>query len=284
MKRIMLLLLVSITSQTATFSQSKSTYDMQKSIESKTIVFIHGLFLNDKSWADWEAYFGQKGYTTYAPAYYEHQGMPSFLRRNAPERLGDLTFSEVLNQMINFLQKLPEKHIIVGHSMGGLIAQKLVELNLAEAAIIISSAPPKGVITTKFSFLKSNSGMLNPLKGNSVFYPTKKWFHYAFTNTLTREQSDRFFEQYVVPESRNIARETLKKAGKIDFKKPHVPMLFISGKEDHIIPASLNKKNFKKYKDEKSIKEHKIFDDRDHFIVGEENWSEVANYVNTWLN
>ena len=61
-------------------------------------------------------------------------------------------------------------------------------------------------------------------------------------------------------------------------------MLFISGKEDHIIPASLNKKNFKKYKDEKSIKEHKIFDDRDHFIVGEENWSEVANYVNTWLN
>lgn len=256
---------------------------MKKSIESKTIVFIHGLFFNSKSWAGWKPFFEEKGYTTYAPSYPGHEGDPAKLRESAPENLGQLMFSDVVNQMEAFIGTLPEKPILIGHSMGALVAQKLVEKELAEAAVLISSAPPMGVITTKLSFAKSNLGLLNPFKGNSVHYPTKKWFHYAFTNTLSREESDSIFEQYVVPESRNIPRETLKKAGKIDFKKPHVPMLFISGKEDHITPASLNSTNFKRYKDEKSIREHKILEGRDHFIAGEEGWEEVASYAYNWL-
>ena len=240
-------------------------------------------FLTIKVGPNGKLSFKEKGYTTYAPTYPGHEGIPSELRKNAPDRLGNVTFTQVVNKMEAFMETLPEKPIIIGHSMGGLVAQKLIEKDLAEAAIIMSSAPPKGVITLKFSFAKSNLGLLNPFKGNSIHYPTKKWFHYAFTNTLTREESDRIFDEFVVPESRNIPRETLKKAGKMDFKKPHAPMLFISGKEDHIIPASLNKKNFKRYKDEKSIREHKIFEGRDHFIAGEDGWKEVANYVYNWL-
>ena len=283
MKRLGLLFLIGLLATSTTFSQAKTDRIMEHSFKSKTVVFIHGLFLNNQSWAEWETFFKEKGYTTYAPAYPDHEGIPSELRKNAPDSLGYVTFTQVVNKMEAFIETLPEKPIIVGHSMGGLVAQKLIEKDLAEAAIIIGSAPPKGVITLKFSFAKSNLGLLNPFKGNSIHYPTKKWFHYAFTNTLTREESDRIFDEFVVPESRNIPRETLKKAGKIDFKKPHAPMLFISGKEDHIIPASLNKKNFKRYKDEKSIRAHKIFEGRDHFIAGEDGWKEVANYVYNWL-
>jgi pimeloyl-ACP methyl ester carboxylesterase len=283
MKTMSLFLMISLTALTQTFSQTKTDRTMEKSIQSKTIVFVHGLFLNDKSWTEWRTYFKDKGYTTHAPAFPGHDGIPSELRKNAPENLGSVTFSDVVKQYENFIRNLPEKPIIIGHSMGGLVTQKLVEKELAEAAVIISSAPPKGVITTKFSFAKSNLGLLNPFKGNSVHYPNKKWFHYAFTNTLSREKSDEIFDEFAVPESRNIPRETLKKAGKIDFKKPHAPMLFISGKEDHIIPASLNKKNFRRYKDEKSFREHKIFEGRDHFIAGESGWEEVAGYAYDWL-
>ncbi len=256
---------------------------MKKSIRSKTIVFAHGLFLNNKSWAEWETFFKEKGYTTYSPVYPGHEGSPTKLRDNAPKYLGNVTFSDVVAHFEKLRQNLPEKPIIIGHSMGALVAQKLVEKELAEAAVVISSAPPKGVITTKFSFAKANLGLLNPFKGNSVHYPTKKWFHYAFTNTLSRDESDSIFDNCVVPESRNIPRETLKKPGKIDFKKPHSPMLFISGKDDNIIPSSLNKKNFKKYKDSKSLREHKVFEGRDHFIIGEGGWEEVANYAYNWL-
>ena len=256
---------------------------MKNSIDSKIIIFIHGLFLNNQSWTEWETFFGEKGYTTYAPAYPGHDGNPSELRKNAPENLGKVTFSDVVKHYERLMTKLPEKPIIISHSMGALVAQKLVEKDLAEAAVMIGSAPPKGVITLKYSFAKSNFGLLNPIKGNSVHYPTKKWFHYAFTNTLSRKASDRFFDKFVVPESRNIPRETLKKAGVIDFKKPHSPMLFISGEDDHIIPASLSLKNFRKYEDENSYRAHKIFEDRDHFIAVEDGWEEVASYVSNWL-
>lgn len=257
---------------------------MKKPIQSKTIVFIHGLFLNNTSWKEWQAYFEEKGYTTHALSNPGHDGNPAELRNNAPQNLGKVTFSDVVQSYEGFIQTLPEKPILIGHSMGALVAQKLVEMNLAEAAVAISSAPPQGVITLKLSFAKSNLGLLNPFKGNSVYYPTKKWFHYAFTNTLSREESDRIFEELVVPESRNIPRETLGNAGRIDFKKPHVPLLFISGEKDHIIPASLNKTNFRKYKHGESIREHKIFKGRDHFIAGEEGWEEVADYVYDWIN
>ncbi len=283
MKTLVIFLTMGLATTLQTFSQTKTGSTMEKPISSKTVVFIHGLFLNDQSWSDWESFFKEKGYTTYAPTFPGHDGAPSALRNNAPDGLGEVTFTDVVNKMEAFIATLPEKPILVGHSMGGLVAQKLIEKDLAEAAVIISSAPPKGVITLKFSFAKSNLGLLNPLKGNSVHHPTKKWFHFAFANTLSREESDNFFDQYAVPESRNIPRETLGKAGKIDFKKPHAPMLFISGGEDHIIPASLNTSNFKRYKDDGSIREHKIYQDRDHLIALGEGWEEVASYAYDWL-
>lgn len=257
---------------------------MQKNINSKTIIFIHGLFLTPKVWNEWKKKFENMGYTCHAPANPGHEGQPAKLRSNPDSNLGEVNFEDWVNNIINYIDNLPEKPIIVGHSMGGLVAQKLMQLNKVDAAVCISSAPPKGVITTKLSFAKSNLGLINPFKGNSIYYPTKKWFHYAFTNTLTKEQSDRIFEEQVVPESRNIPRQTLKKAGKIDFKRPHQPLLFISGKDDHIIPFTLNKSNFNKYKDQNSIKEMKVFENRDHFICGEKNWEEVADYVYSWLN
>jgi len=61
------------------FSQTlKNDSTMTKS---KTIVFIHGLFVNPTSWNEWKTYFESKGYTCYAPAYPYHEGIPSDLRK-----------------------------------------------------------------------------------------------------------------------------------------------------------------------------------------------------------
>ena len=80
-------------------------------------MFIHGLFLNNQSWVEWETFFKEKGYTTYAPTYPSHEGIPSELRKNAPDSLGYVTFTQVVNKMEAFIETLPEKPIIIGHSM-----------------------------------------------------------------------------------------------------------------------------------------------------------------------
>jgi len=113
--------------------------------------------------------------------------------------------------------------------------------------------------------------------------PTVKWYQYAFCNTMTLAETQIEFDKFVVPESRNIPRSSTKADGKIDFTKPHQPLLFIAGEKDNIIPASLNKKNFEAYKDKTSKRDFKVFSNRTHYICGQKNWEEVADYINNWI-
>lgn len=255
-----------------------------KTTNSKTIVFIHGLFMNPNSWELWEKYFESLGYKCYAPAYPCHEGNPNLLRANINPNLRKLTLSNVVENLSLFIDKLPEKPILIGHSMGGLIVQKLIEKDKGVLGICINSAPPKGIFSFKWSFLKSNLPTINPLKGNSVCMPKLKWFHYAFCNNMSLELTKIEYNKFVIPESRNIARSSLKSDGKIDFNKPHNPLLFIAGQKDHIIPSSLNLKNYKAYKDRNSKIEFIEFTDRTHYICGQQNWKEVAIYIYEWIN
>jgi pimeloyl-ACP methyl ester carboxylesterase len=256
---------------------------MNNKITSKTIVFIHGLFMNPKSWDPWIKYFNARGYFCYAPAYPYHEGETESLRKDIDSNLGRLTFGQVMDSLSAFIDKLPEKPIFIGHSMGGLAVQKLIEFNKGVAGVCIDTAPPKGVFSFKWSFLKANLPTLNPFKGNKVFMPSVNWFHYAFCNAMSLEQTEIEFTKFVVPESRNIPRSSTRNDGKIDFEKPHKPILFIAGEKDHIIPSSLNRKNFEAYKDKSSTTDLKEFAGRTHYICGQPNWEEVAGYIDQWL-
>lgn len=271
----------------ASFSKNVSQENMQKQINSKTIVFIHGLFLNNNSWDEWKTFFGNAGYTCYAPAHPKHQGQPAELRANPPQGLEDVQFEDWISNLESFIDQLPEKPILIGHSFGGLTAQKLVESGRAEAAILISSAPPKGNITFKPSFFRANNPVISPFKGKTVYNPKedkyKKWFHSSIANTLTKEESDVQFERFAVPESRETPRASLRNIAKIDTQKPHVPMLFMGGLDDVIIPNVLIRKTIKKYTDENSIVDSKFYEGKDHFICGAPGWQEVATDCLEWL-
>ncbi len=250
----------------------------------RTIVFIHGLFMNPTSWNKWIKFYEDKGYKCFAPAYPYHKGSPGELRKHIDKKLGDLTFGEVIESLVAFLDKLSEKPILIGHSMGGLAVQKLIELDRGIAGICIDPAPPKGVFSFKWSFLKANLSTINPLKGNSVCLPSVEWFHYAFCNTMNIEEAKIAYDKQVVPESRNIPRSSTKNDGKIDFKKPHSPLLIVAGEKDHLIPSSLNRKNFLAYKDKDSKTDFKEFPGRTHYICGQQNWEEVAEFINQWIS
>ena len=256
---------------------------MNEEAAGKTIVFVHGLFQNPHSWEKWMEYFGEHGYTCYAPAYPYHEGKPEELRKNPDPALGKLTFGQVVDSLATFMDTLPEKPLFIGHSMGGLAVQSLIGMGKGAAGVCIDTAPPRGIMSFQWSFVRANTPTINPLKSNSICLPSVKWFHYAFCNVMTMEETQREYDRYVVPESRNIPRSTLGKAGKIDFKKPHAPLLFIAGEKDHIIPSSLNRKNFKAYKDAGSKTDFKEFPNRSHYICGQAGWEEAAAYIAGWL-
>lgn len=253
-------------------------------MKSKTIVFIHGLFMNPVSWANWVGYFEEKGFKCHTPAYPFHEGNPEFLKKNIKSELGKVTFEQVINLLTAYIAELSEQPILIGHSMGGLAVQKLINSDIGIAGIAIDPAPPKGLFSTEWSFLKANLPTINPLKGDSVFLPDLKWFHYAFCNTMSLEETLIEYNKYVVPESRNIARTSTGREGSIDFSKPHKPLLIIAGEKDHIVPSSLNKKNFDAYTDHQSRVDFHEFSGRSHYICGQTGWQEVAEFIGSWIN
>lgn len=249
---------------------------------SKTIVLIHGLFVNNNSWAEWKTYFEKQGYTVYTPANPYHEGHPSELRNHINPNLNKVGFEEVVMNIVKLIDTLPEKPIVIGHSLAGLVVQKLIEMDKAVAGISINGAPPKNVLAP-FQTIKTVFPVVNFFK-SGPFMGSREWYHHAFFNNMSRAESDKFFDQVAVPESRTIARDTLLKSfAKIDHRLPHNPLLFIGGENDNIFPASFTKRIAGSYKDKNSITGFKSFAGRSHFTCGEQGWEEVAGYVLNWI-
>src|SRR5262245_11464088 len=112
-------------------------------VKSKSIVLIHGNFVNNKSWEEWKRYYEQRGYTVYTPANHGHEGNPADLRNKVHPDLTKTGFIEVVNNIARLIDTLPEKPLVIGHSMAGMAALKLAELGKVLAAVSIDGAPPK---------------------------------------------------------------------------------------------------------------------------------------------
>jgi len=250
----------------------------------KSIVFIHGMYMTSLCWEHWIPHFQAKGFSCLAPNWPGRDQPIEALRKNHPDpQQGQLTLSRVLEHFADFIQTLEEKPFLIGHSMGGLLVQLLMQRDLAVAGIAIDSAPPMGVLTTKWSSIKSNWPHITPfVSQSSPIEMSFERFQYAFVNTLPLAEQRAAYERYVVPESRRVPRQSL--TARVDFKKPHAPLLLIAGSDDNIIPASLVKSNYNRYKPSPSIVEFKEFPGRTHFLIGQKNWEEIADYALAWLN
>ena len=251
--------------------------------KSKTIVLIHGMFVNNTSWEAWKNYFEQKGYKVYSPANPGHEGNPTDLRNNIHPDLTKTGFEDVVMSIVKLIDTLPEKPIVIGHSMAGLVVQKLIEMGKAYAGISINGAPPKNVLPP-LSTIKIVWPAINFFKGNSPYLGSKKWYKEAFFNNLSNEESNKAYDLIAVPESRKIGRETvLKSFSNIDFALAHQPLLFIAGGKDNIFPPSLTAKIAGKYSDKSSKVDFRDFPKRSHFTCGEKGWEEVAEFINDWI-
>jgi pimeloyl-ACP methyl ester carboxylesterase len=258
-----------------------------KTVNTKNVVFITGAFVASTGWSEWQSYFQSKGYHTIAPAWPFKEGTAAELRNRQPNDtdLAALTLNEVINHYAAIVKGFPEKPILIGHSLGGLITQILLNRDLAAAAIAIHPVPPLGVFPYEFSFLKAgwkSLGFFTSLK-KTYLMSFKDW-QYAFVNGMPLDQQKKAYEENTIPESKTAARGGLTSAAKVDFAKPHAPLLITAGSEDTIIPAHLNLRNFKKYaKNNNSVLDYKEFPGRNHFVVGQPTWKEDADYILDWL-
>jgi pimeloyl-ACP methyl ester carboxylesterase len=249
---------------------------------STTVMFVHGMFLNPQSWELWQQYFERKGYETVAPAWPLHKGDPRTLRANIPPGLGELSLDEVIDAMRQAAVRYDDL-VLVGHSVGGLIVQKLIAEGIGRLGVTICSVAPNRMLSVDWGFLRNSASITNPLKGNEPYPMDADGFHKNFGNTMDRGASDAAYEKYAMHESRNVLRDCLGHTGQIDLAPARAPLLFLSADKDEIIPTELCEKNAKAYSQPPNYVDYFEFKNRGHFICGQPDWQEVAGYIANWI-
>lgn len=256
-----------------------------------TIVLIHGLWMTPRSWEAWVPYLAAKGHRVVTPAY------PGFdieveALRESPDVIANLTVPETVDHLAGVIEAQDEAPILIGHSFGGTLTQLLLARGLGSAGVVIDSAPTEGVHVTPLSQVKS---LFPALKNPATFHRavgfTPEEFHYAFANTISREESDKAWARYAIPAPGNwiwayglIAN--LKPGHQetwVDYRKDdRAPLLFIGGGSDHIMPPSVNKSNAKHYDKSAALTEYHEFPGRSHWTCAEPGWEAVAGYALDW--
>jgi pimeloyl-ACP methyl ester carboxylesterase len=258
--------------------------------ERTPVVFIHGLWLHATSWTPWLELFRSAGYEPVAPGWPGEQPTVEETRAQ-PDLVANLSIDDVTAHYAEIIDSLDAKPVIIGHSFGGLFAEKLLGQNLGVAAVAIDPAQIKGVLPLPVAQLRSALPALgNPGNLHKAVSLTAKQFRYGFGNELTEEESDSLFEQWAIPGPARVvfqaaaANFALHSQAKVNTgNETRGPLLLTSGKRDHTVPDVTTRSTLKQYRDSTAVTELKQFEGRGHSLTIDNGWRDVADAALEWL-
>src|SRR5215471_18120433 len=163
------------------------------------VVFVHGLWLHATSWDPWVALFREAGYEPLAPGWPGDSDTVEETR-NRPERIAGKGIDEVVGHYAQIISGLDGQPVVIGHSFGGIIVQRLLGQGLASAAVAIDPAPIKGVLALPPSSLRVASiALKSPSNKHKAVSLTREQFRYGFGNALPEEESNELYDRWAIP-------------------------------------------------------------------------------------
>ena len=251
-----------------------------------TIVLVNGLWMTALSWEHWARHYTDKGYCVVARSWPGMEGDIQQLRRD-PSSYASLELEDVVNHYEQIIRQLETPPIIIGHGLGGLVTQILLDRGWGAAGMAIASAPVKGVARLPLSTLKLAFSVLGKSLSNKAASLTAQQFRRAFTNSLAESESLDAFNRYTVPAPNRVLLQTAfanfgpHRATTVNFRNDtRAPLLLVAGGKDRIVPSSIVKANFDLYRESKAETDYKEFSDQAHFTLLQE--TKVADYALGW--
>ena len=241
------------------------------------IVLIHGLWLSTDSWRGWVERYRAAGHIVHTPDWPADPG---------------IGLAEATDHFDAFVSSLPDAPVIIGHSTGGLVTQRLLDRGLGRAGVAIAPSKPRGVLRLPLSMWRSVWPWLSDPRNRTRAVPiSEAHFHYVFANTIPRADSDRWHSRLVVPAPGRVLFDVMtadvvpksRAASAVDFaNSDRSPLLLIAGSRDHAIPEAVVYENFNRYRRSKAPTDFKVFHGRPHLITVLAGWEDVADHALAW--
>lgn len=254
------------------------------------VLFIHGLWLHAISWTAWSELFQDAGYQTSAPGWPGEPDTVEEARAN-PDSVADHGLDDVVAHYAKIIESLPAKPILIGHSFGGMIAQKLLGQDLAVAAVAVDAAQIKGVLPLPLSSLRVTFPVFkNVANRHRAVSLTAEQFRYGFGNAVTEQESNDLYERWAIPSPGKPLFEAA--AANFDPHSPakvdtdnemRGPLLLIMGGRDHTVPEAVTRATLKQYRHSEAVTDILEFADRAHSLTIDHGWREVADASLSWL-
>ncbi len=249
----------------------------------ETIMMIHGMWGGGWYWENYRKFFEEKGYSCLTPTLRFHDMDP---KETPDPRLGTTSLLDYAEDLEKEIGKLDAPPILMGHSMGGLLAQILGSRGLARSLVLLTPASPHGIVALKPSVIRSFLSVLS--RYGFWKKPMRQTFNeavYSMMHLLTAEEQKGIFDKFVYESGRAACEIGFwlfdsRGAAKVDEAKVTCPVLVIAGSQDRITPASVVRKVADKYR---GVSTYKEFADHAHWVVGEPGWQEIAEYILNWL-
>jgi pimeloyl-ACP methyl ester carboxylesterase len=232
-------------------------------------MFLHGAFADHVCFRRWVRRFEQAGFEAVAPSRRGRLGV-------GPAEAKSLTFQDYVEDTLAVIDALGRSPVIVGHSLGGLVAQRVGELGRARAVALIAPAPP-GMLTAQAVALPRFAPNLPRIITGRPFIVGNGACSVLALNRVP--EADRpAIHAHLTRESGKVYRSMMFGTVRIDASKVTVPVFVAGGDDDRIISTRLLAKTARHY----GVTPH-VYEGHGHWILEEPGWESVADDILQWL-
>jgi len=248
-----------------------------------TILMIHGAWGGPWCWREYAGFFETRGYDCLTPALRYHDISPD---AEPPPELGRTSILDYVDDLVRLVQERDVQPIIMGHSMGGLLAQLLASRVEAKALVLLAPAPPAGIWMLGPSMMRAYLSILATWR----FWrrPVRQTFSeaaYGELNMLPADEQRQTYARFVCESGRAIAELGLwfldrRGAARVDSSRIRCPVLAIAAEQDHAVPPRVVRQVASRYAPMSTYRE---FPGHGHMVLSEPGREGIAGYVGEWV-
>jgi len=254
---------------------------MLKARKLPPVVMIHGAFCGGWAFDKMAGAFRDEGYKVQAPTLRHHN-----CGKNPPAVLGTTSILDYAHDLEKDLKALKEPPVLVGHSMGGLLAQILATRLAVRALVLLAPSAPWGMMpSTMFEYASAGAMFF---AGDFWSKPIHPSYDIAASNALDLlppSERSQVFARFV-PESGLATFEIMhwaldaRRATMVDAHKVTCPVLCLSGRHDKVNPPPTVRRIAQRYRGHAAYEE---LDGHSHWMLGEPGWEKIAARAMEWL-